>query len=497
MKTASRLTNKPKLELDNLFGNKPKTTKPNKASKKRKEKKKKTDGADEKAEHENSSEEELEELLPFKSEAPKRARILTMKGISVGMSILGCVKEITDVDIIVNLPNTLKGYISIAEVSDTIAKLIEETSEEELDEKIPDLSKLVRIGQFVRCVVLSIEDYKDGHKIELSLRSSLVNAGLSLEKLSKGRVVSAHVKSIEDIGFLLSLGLPDCSAFLSNAKAHSYIQLKRQALGDQSASLEIGEPIECIIETVNVGAKTVTVEIDAKKVNETITKEEEVLTIDTLKSGMLVNTQIKKILPNGLFVSFLDYFNGTIDYSHLNKGWDVDIEQSFKLNHKMKARIIFVDYQNKLVGLSLKSHIVRYSTFSFHPLQLGQIVEDAVVKRNQNGIGSMLDLPIQSDESKESNLTIQAFAHVSQLSEKYSQQLEKKYGIGTSQKCRVISFDYLDGIAVVSLKKSIINAPFLTVKDLVVGTLIEAVVSIVKENSIIADISGIYFHLLQ
>ncbi len=48
-------------------------------------------------------------------------------------------------------------------------------------------------------------------------------------------------------------------------------------------------------------------------------QEWEGLTIRSLLPGMLVNVKVRNVLSDGLLVSFLTFFNGTIDCFHLTQ----------------------------------------------------------------------------------------------------------------------------------------------------------------------------------
>ena len=48
-------------------------------------------------------------------------------------------------------------------------------------------------------------------------------------------------------------------------------------------------------------------------------QEWEGLTIGSLLPGMLVSAKVRNVLSDGLLVSFLTFFNGTIDCFHLSQ----------------------------------------------------------------------------------------------------------------------------------------------------------------------------------
>jgi len=57
-------------------------------------------------------------------------------------------------------------------------------------------------------------------------------------------------------------------------------------------------------------------------------QEWEGLTIGSLLPGMLVNAKVRNVLSDGLLVSFLTFFNGTIDCFHLTQVKDLSSSQA-------------------------------------------------------------------------------------------------------------------------------------------------------------------------
>ena len=44
----------------------------------------------------------------------------------MGTLVLGCIKEVTDFEVIVSLPSALMGYLSISNISDSYTKMVRE-----------------------------------------------------------------------------------------------------------------------------------------------------------------------------------------------------------------------------------------------------------------------------------------------------------------------------------------------------------------------------------
>jgi predicted RNA-binding protein with RPS1 domain len=163
------------------------------------------------------------------------------------MLVLGAVRAVNEVDLTVQLPHGLTGYVSMREISDTIATIVDayieqgeraeleavkgntQSSEESANAAaaitLPVLTDLIRVGQLVHCYILSVgEQAKDAasgaikhsgagvssnksRRIEISLRASLFNQNLTLASLSEGRTLYGSVKSIQEKGYVIDVGV--------------------------------------------------------------------------------------------------------------------------------------------------------------------------------------------------------------------------------------------------------------------------------------------------
>ena len=323
------------------------------------------------------------------------------------MRFLGAIKEIRKMELIVSLPHNLTATIPITEISDVLSEKIsasvnsddEDSDEDEVEESkskndIPQLSSLFSIGQLVKCVVIQLRSELKNKKkrklIEASMKPSLVNKD-HLGSLSAGMVIYGEVKSEEDHGYVIGFG--------SNEGITGF--LPKRFAGDD---LKVGQPVDCIIRT-NYKANSPTIPLSAeRKAIQTATVSEEnlVITLSMISPGMLVKAQVKKVLPNGLFVNFLSYFTGTIESSHVDMNLSKNIANEFKVGQKLKARILFVDYQSKKVNLSLLPHIINVVPFGFDDRKVGDFIDDIIVHKIIPDIGLLL---------KSSN-QLRAFSHV-------------------------------------------------------------------------------------
>jgi len=63
------------------------------------------------------------------------------------------------------------------------------------------------------------------------------------------------------------------------------------------------------------------------------------MTIHNIKPGFLVSSKVSKVFENGIELSFLGGFNGSVFVDHLDRPDPV----KYKIGEKLTARIISVD----------------------------------------------------------------------------------------------------------------------------------------------------------
>ena len=419
----------------------------------------------------------------------KYVETLKYKSLRPGAKLLGIISEVTARGLVMSLPDGLRGTVARAEVAGTFGSSRRnrtaaadgsESSEEEYssddddddDDAEASLELLYEPGQVLRCAVVSLEKGKTGGKrIELSLRLEKVCEGLTKESLTEGSVAPAVVQSVEDHGYILSFGIADTSGFLPKKNVAS-------DLGE----IRKGRIIDVVITGAPKGNKGYfTVTSDQKRIKTSVAHETSATNVDTLLPGMLVNSRIKQILSDGVSVSFMTYFSGTVDCFHTGAlATSKGVSSAFKVGQRMRARIIFVDSASKRVSLTLLPHLLDYASIELP--KLGKTFQTAKIERVDAGQGVALSI---SDGKND----IAGYAHVSQLSDERVEKVEKKFKIGRSVSVRVIGHRLLDGVVSVSLKSSVMAQPFFSLDELTPGMLVNGEVLAVEHYGAIVKLA--------
>lgn len=81
-----------------------------------------------------------------------------------------------------------------------------------------------------------------------------------------------------------------------------------------------------------------------------------------------------QVASNGVFMSFLDGFTGTVAPQHLPSAYFHSLEK-FKPKKKLNARLLWVDVAVKKVGLTLQRQLVEGRAHEFEGLEIGTVFE--------------------------------------------------------------------------------------------------------------------------
>ncbi|XP_012990759.2 protein RRP5 homolog [Esox lucius] len=384
--------------------------------------------------------------------------ILQLKNLKVGLLLLGCVKEVTDFEVMVNLPGGLLGYLNIANISDSYTKVLSDQLDYQ-DAEIFDLCRLFSPGMLVRCTVARLENTKRGMvSIQLSVNPKEVNKSLSTASLKPGMILSGCVESVEDHGYLVDLGIKGTKAFLPKQAARDHTNNPKE--------LMVGQYVTCRLDEVKNEGGVVRLSYGPAALGQGMANAEHGWTLNNLLPGLLVKAQIKKVTLHGLIVSFLSSFNGLIDFMHL----EASHASKLKEGDYVKACVLYVEPSTHLVGLSLRSHLLLpcSDVELVATERIGEVAHGCKMTALHHLSGAILELP---------DRTV-AFVHRNHMKEPKEEFNLNRVMAKPEHSCRVMDFSPLEQMHVVSLRQSIINAPFFRrYHDIQPGQFIEGTVT--------------------
>ncbi|CAB1344590.1 unnamed protein product, partial [Coregonus sp. 'balchen'] len=326
--------------------------------------------------------------------------------------------DILQLKVTINLPSGLLGYLNISNISDSYTKTLSDQLDSEEAEEIFSLPSLFSPGMLVRCVVARLDTAKGGSvSIQLSINPKEVNKGLSTSSLKAGLILSGCVESIEDHGYLVDLGIKGTKAFLP-----------KQAAKDKTNS-----------------------------------PKEHGWTLTNLLPGLLVKAQIKKVTLHGLILEFLSSFIGLVDFMHL----EPEQASTFNEGDNVKACVLYVEPSTRLVGLSLRSHLLQPGgdVELVATERIGEVAHGCKMTALHHLSGAMLELPDQTV----------VFVHRNHMKEPREAFNLNRVMAKPEHTCRIMDFSPMEQVHLVSLRQSIINAPlFRRYHDIQPGQIVQS-----------------------
>lgn len=355
-----------------------------------------------------------------------------------------------------------------------------------LDFEIPDLKKLFKIGQILPCNIKSLDlnstiANRNGKSIQkrviLSIKPESFNSTNALyltpEGICAGTIINAVVSSEEEKGYILYIGLNNHKGFLKKDDYDESI----------NGELHVGTPITvCALKSFGKSRiLPCTTKIDT--INSlAIPNDLKTIDLKNLRAGSLCNIKVKKILENGISCTFLnEFFTATIDNSHLSKYLYENeskikenaikplkerLEECFKIGKKLKARILWINYDDKRIAFTLNQDLIDFKPISFDETMINKVLNTFQVIRVDSALGLTVYEP--------NLLPKYGFVHLSKCSDEHVEKLEcKKYGIDTKHKGRIYGYSYADSTYLITFQKSVIEQKFMDIKDIEAGVIIK------------------------
>ncbi|KAF8140429.1 hypothetical protein EV363DRAFT_1393337 [Boletus edulis] len=413
-----------------------------------------------------------------------RIEHLNYKRLMPGMRVLGQVMSIQPLAIVVSLPNQLFAHVPITQITSQLTHRLESTNDdedEELDDnksesstQVPDLTDLFYVGQYVRAAVISThppgttdmaglgrvrdDAIKASRRVELSLLPEKVNVGVRKADLKIGYSLNAAVRSIEDHGYLLELGISGVSGFLSFKEAHK---------GDSEGSrLQLGALIHVSVIKMSSNGRICTLTNDSDVLASSSISE--VTNVASVLPGSLVQSLVTAVVPGGLNLQILGFFDATADEFHLPS-----THSSLKVGKKVKARVLY-----DLPTTTPPRFVALHTAFP-----VGTVLEAVTVRQVEAERGLLVE--VQPGQ--------EGFVHISHVSDEHIPNLSASsgpWGPNTLHKARVIGHHPFDGILQLSLRSSVLEQRFIQAGQVQVGEVLKGIVKRLTDSALFVSISG-------
>lgn len=407
---------------------------------------------------------------------------------------MGQVSRINSLDIEVSLPNNLTGHVTIVTVSEQLTQRLaadaveKEDDEDEDEDKDVDLKSIFAVGQYLRAYVVSTMDEptkgKSKRRIELSLRPSESNTGLTKDDIVPNSTVMASVVSVEDRGYVMDLGVSKVGAFLPRSEVDSTIAEER---------LQPGAVFLCQVTSKNANGKIVQLSLLQKKLGN-VKAVPEASTINTFLPGTTVDVLISNTERRGLSGKIMGHLDVTADLIHSGAGpAGVSLDSVYKIGSRVKARVIcnFPAAKEPKLGISLLPHITSLrqkrpekttdaKKLPTEILPVSSLVEKCTVRHVEAEIGLFVDLGVPG---------LSGIVHISRVKDGKVDALYETsgpYQIGSEHKGRIVGYNEVDGLFQVSFQKTVLDQQYLRLEDVPLGAVVTCEV-----EKLIIDESGV------
>ena len=427
--------------------------------------------------------------------------------------VLGQVLKINRNDVALSLPNNLTGYIPLTSISDHVSNKLQEfadqdtnTVEEQEDEDTGflDLWKYFAVGQYLRASVVStgeeiITGAKGKRHIELSIKPQRANAGLRPADLVVNSMVQAAVRSVEDHGIVMDLGLEDIDV-------RGFMSSKELSPNRDIGSIVDGSVYLCLVIGKSSNGRTVKLSLDPQKISNVKKGAfvSDAPSVEVFLPGTAVDVSVSDVDPSGVRGKIMGLLDVTADTIHSGSASsNKELDKKYPVGSKARGRILctFPNVDPKKLGVSFQDHILYWRSKTANEtsgdsmilpplaLSISSIVNEAKVAKVEPQNGLYLDIGVKG---------VRGFAHISKLSDSRVEALSGStgpYKIGSIHKARVIGYNPMDGLFILSLEPNIISQPFLHIEDVRVGQLVKATIQKLMINS--EGISGAILDLAK
>ena len=238
----------------------------------------------------------------------------------------------------------LVSYGAFIEIEPGIEVLIH-VSEMSWTKNVTDPSEIVRVGDEVEAIVLSVQ--KDEGKISLGLKQTERNPWEDVErKYPVGSSVVAEIRNLTNYGAFVELE-PGVDGLIHISDL-SWIK----KVSHPSEVLKKGDKVEAVILSVDKESKKITLGVKQLSTNPWETIER------SLPVGTVVSGVVTKTTAFGAFVQLDNGIEALIHVTELSDQPFGKVEDIIQKGDKVTAKVIKLDPEHKKIALSIKEYLI-------------------------------------------------------------------------------------------------------------------------------------------
>ncbi len=436
---------------------------------------------------------------------------LSYKRTVPGTVVLGQVSQINSNDIALALPNNLTGYVPLTSISDKVTEQFETivgqlddsgSDEGSVEAKDIELESFVSVGQYLRAYVSSTAEgsgAKNKKHIELSLNPQQANSGLKKSDLVVNCMAQASVKSVEDHGLVMDMAL-------ENESVRGFMSSNEVGKGIDLAHIVQGAVFLCLIIGHSSNGSIVKLSADPQRIGNV--KKTNYLTdaptVNSFMPGTAVELLLTGVTPSGITGKVMGMIDVTADLIHSGAGPSgKDLEKRHKTGIKIKGRLVctFPNAEPPKLGVSLLEHVLAFRPHRITSakdngaedpivaLPPSTTIEKATILKVEQGVGLFVDVGVGGTRG---------FVHISRITDGKIETISDSVGpykVGSAHKARILGYNPMDGLYIVSMEQRIIDQPFLRFEDVQVGEVVKGKVEKLVIKA--AGVGGVLLNLAE
>lgn len=249
----------------------------------------------------------------------------------VGTRIRGKIVNLVSYGAFIEIEEGIEGLIHVSEMSWT--------------KNITDPSEMVRVGDEVEAIVLSVQ--KEEGKISLGIKQTDRNPWEDVEnKYPVGSSVVAEIRNLTNYGAFVELE-PGVDGLIHISDL-SWIK----KVSHPSEVLKKGDKVEAVILSVDKESKKITLGVKQLSLNPWETIER------TVPVGSLVHGVVTKTTAFGAFVQLDNGIEALIHVTEISDQPFGKVEDVIAKGDEVTAKVIKVDPEHKKLALSIKEYLI-------------------------------------------------------------------------------------------------------------------------------------------
>ena len=339
---------------------------------------------------------------------------LTIEKVKVGETYLAFVNNTSSQFLWVNLSPSVRGRISIMDVSDDLTQ-------------ISDLEGNFPIGSALKVRVTAVD--AKNNRLDLSARSSDASETINWSALKPKMVLPGKITKVNERQVMVKLSESVSGPVHLPDMLDNYEQV-------DTSIYKKNDIVRVSIVEIDASNKRLRLSMRPSRIlSSTLPVEDtEIMSLEQLSSGDIVRGFVKNVSDKGLFVLLGGQITALVKISNLSDRFLKEWKDEFQIDQMVKGRIIAIDSATKQVEMSLKGSIVDADytpPTTLQDIKVGDIVTGKIRKVESFGAFILVD----------NSANVSGLCHRSEMAEQIVQDPTKLYKEGDAVKAIVLDVD--------------------------------------------------------